>query len=145
MVAPPNKGSELVDLFKEKSETLSRIIIGPAAQQIGTDEQAIVRTLKPLPYEIGVIAGDTSMSPWCSSVIPGEDDGKVSIENCRLDEMKDFIVVHHQHLFIMDHKDVRKQILAFIRQGGFNHSPNDTFDGFYHYSDIDGKYAKEIK
>jgi len=119
MVAPPNKGTELVDLLKEESERLSRIIIGPAAQQIGTDEKALVRSLKPLPYETGIIAGDESSNPWCSSVIPGEDDGRVSVESARLKEMKDFIVVHHQHTFIMNHRDVRKQILNFIRQGQF--------------------------
>ncbi|WAC08516.1 MAG: hypothetical protein OS130_04795 [Thermodesulfobacteriota bacterium] len=119
MVGHPNKGSGLVDRFKEESESLCGIIAGPAAQQIGTDKKALVWTLKPLPYEIGIIAGDNPGNPWFSSAIPGADDGRVSVESARLEEMKDFIVVHHQHTFILNHRDVRKQILNFIRQGQF--------------------------
>ena len=70
--------------------------------------------------EIGIITGDNSSDPWFSPVIPGEDDGKVSVESAKLDEMSDFITVHNGHTFIMRDDSVINQILYFLKHGNFN-------------------------
>ena len=53
-------------------------------------------------------------------MIPGKDDGKVSVESARLQGMKDFLVVHKTHPFIMNDKKVLKQITAFLKNGVFD-------------------------
>jgi hypothetical protein len=53
-------------------------------------------------------------------LIPGKDDGKVSVESAKLQGMKDFLIVHRSHPFIMNDEKVLQQIVAFINNGIFN-------------------------
>lgn len=53
--------------------------------------------------------------------LPNPDDGKVSVENTRVDGMTNCIEVPHTHTFIMRSESVIKQILHFLRQGRFQH------------------------
>ena len=119
MLSPPNKGTEIVDHLKTLK--LFQFINGPAGQQLGTDENSIPNRMKPVPGEIGVIIGNSSSDPWFSWLIPGEDDGKVSVERARLDEMADFLVVKHGHTFIMQKEVVIAQVKVFLQQGRFEH------------------------
>ena len=47
--------------------------------------------------DFGIIAGTKSINWILSTYIPGIDDGKVSIENTRLEGMKDFTTVDTFH------------------------------------------------
>ena len=120
MLSPPNKGSEIADQLKEFK--LYKFVTGPAGQQLGTDESSIPNQLKPIEGEIGVIIGNSTSDPWFSWLIPGEDDGKVSVARARLDEMKDFLVVEQGHTFIMKKKQVIQQAEYFLQHGEFDHS-----------------------
>ncbi|MGB5603038.1 MAG: alpha/beta hydrolase, partial [Gammaproteobacteria bacterium] len=62
-----------------------------------------------------------------SMIIPGDDDGKVSIDRARVEGMADFLVVNHSHTFIMKSEDVIAQIAAFLQAGQFNHSADPHF------------------
>jgi len=117
MLSPPNKGSELPDVLREIA--LYQKLLGPAGLELGTDENSQPNTLKPIQGEIGIIAGDSTSDPWFSWLIPGEDDGKVSVESTRLDEMKDFLQVNHGHTFIMRSDDVIAQVRYFLGNGVF--------------------------
>lgn len=120
MLSPPNKGSEVVDKFK--GLTLFKWLYGPAGQQLGTDPDSVPNQLGSLEYEVGIIAGDRSINPIFSWLIPGIDDGKVSIERAKLSGMKDFLIVHNTHPFIMNDPFVHQQIHAFINNGSFSHA-----------------------
>ncbi|MFH2058246.1 MAG: alpha/beta fold hydrolase [Pseudomonadota bacterium] len=117
MLSPPNKGSEVVD--KLKGLTLFKWLNGPAGLQLGTDPGSVPNQLGFPEYEVGVIAGDRSINPILSWLIPGIDDGKVSIERARLSGMKDFVIVHKSHPFIMNDPLVHRQIRTFILNGSF--------------------------
>lgn len=118
MLAPPNKGSEVPDFFKDWG--LYKWLTGIAGQQLTTESHSIPNTLKPIHYEIGVIAGRQTINPWFSYFIVGPDDGIVSIESTRLPEMQDFIIVDHIHSFIMYGSKVKQQTLHFLQHGRFN-------------------------
>ncbi|MBN2435001.1 MAG: alpha/beta hydrolase [Spirochaetes bacterium] len=120
MLSPPNRGSETVD--KLKSFPPFNWLNGPAGQQLGTGSKSIPNQIGSPDYEVGIITGDRSINPILSLLIPGDDDGKVSIERAKLAGMKDFIVVHNTHTFIMSDKDVIKQVIYFIRNGLFDKS-----------------------
>lgn len=117
MISPPNKGSDLVDALCDLF--IFKWLNGPAGQVLGTEPDSLPNTLKPVKGEIGVITGDFSFNPFFSRIIPGADDGKVSVERARLDEMTDFIVVPSSHSFIMRHSEVLKQVVFFLRNGKF--------------------------
>ena len=117
MLSPPNKGSELVDTLKDWP--IYEWFFGSAGQVLGTDEESLPNQLKRIDVEVGVIVGNKTFEPWFSRMIPGEDDGKVSVERARLDEMKDFLIVEESHSFIMRKKAVRDQVLFFLDKGYF--------------------------
>jgi triacylglycerol lipase len=117
MISPPNSGSELADSFKDKA--YYQWLTGPPGQQLGTSEDDLPKTLKPVDAEIGVITGVTTLEPWFSRLLPGDDDGKVTVESAQLDEMKDFLVVDSGHTFIMNSSEVIAAVENFLRQGSF--------------------------
>jgi len=124
MLSPPNHGSEVSDLLKDY--TIYQFILGPAAQQLGTDKDSLTKQLGPVKGEIGIITGVSSSDPWFSPVIPGDDDGKVSVESAKLDEMSDFMTVPSGHTFIMRDEIVIKQILHFLKRGSFDRAEQQT-------------------
>jgi hypothetical protein len=117
MLSPPNKGTELADRFKDLA--FYRWLTGPPGQQLGTSESSLPNKLGPVEMEIGIITGRKTYEPWFSNLLPGEDDGKVSVESAKLDEMSDFLVVDSAHTFIMNDTEVVRQIDAFLRNGRF--------------------------
>jgi triacylglycerol lipase len=118
MLSPPNSGSEIVD--KLEDTPISKWINVPAVHQLGTEKDSLPKALGAPDYEVGIITGDRSISPLLSLLIPGEDDGKVSVENARLMGMKDFLVVHKAHPFIMNDETVLRQVTYFLEHGVFD-------------------------
>lgn len=119
MISPPNQGSELADAFRKL--WIYKWLNGPAGQALGTGPGSLPNTLKPVAVEVGVITGDSTLNPFYSWLIPGPDDGKVSVERARLSEMTDFILVPSSHSFIMNHPEALKQVLFFLKNGKFDH------------------------
>jgi triacylglycerol lipase len=117
MLGPPNRGSEVVDRLG--SWGLFATIHGPAGRELGTGGDAIPSRLGPPGFELGVIAGDRSINWLNSLMIPGRDDGKVSVERTKVTGMKDHLVVHATHPFIMRNRRVIDATLAFLRTGLF--------------------------
>ncbi|MGI9352888.1 MAG: esterase/lipase family protein [Rhizobiaceae bacterium] len=118
-LASPNGGSEVADVLKET--WLFESIYGPAGQQLTTTETGIDELLGKVDYELGVIAGDFSIDPVSSSLIPGDDDGKVSVESTKVPGMRDHIVVDASHTFFPQNALVQKQTVNFLRTGFFDH------------------------
>ena len=117
MLAPPSQGSEAVD--KLGHLTLFDWIYGPAGRQLGTTPDALPMQLPAPPIEVGVIAGTRSANWILSRMIPGPDDGKVSVERTKLPGMADFTTVNSSHPFIMRNREVMDLTLAFLKNGSF--------------------------
>jgi len=117
MLSPPNKGSEVVD--KLGDTFIFEWINGPAGQQLGTKANSLPRQLGEVDFELGVIAGNQSINPVLSLLIPGEDDGKVSVKNTKVAGMADFVVIPATHTFIMNHPQAIEQTISFLKSGQF--------------------------
>lgn len=118
MLSPPNKGSEVVD--KLGDSRIIKWINGPSGDQLGTGPGSLPKSLGAPRYEVGIITGDRTINPILSLLIPGKDDGKVSVESAKLQGMKDFLIVHKTHPFIMNDENVLQQVTAFLEKGVFN-------------------------
>jgi triacylglycerol lipase len=122
MISPPNHGSEVADALRQNF--LYQWLMGPAALELGTDGDSLAEKLGPADYSLGIIAGSyySFFDAWFASLIPGEDDGKVSVESAKLEGMADFLVVPGTHTFIMADDDVIAQSIHFLRHGKFRRS-----------------------
>ena len=121
-LAPPNQGSLVTDQFRK--EHWYKWVTGPAGQQLGTGKDGIPGLLGAVDYSTGVIAGNehSPLDNWLAEVIPGEDDGKVSVSHAKVEGMADFIVLPYTHISIMKQDQVIQQTLYFLKHGNFNHS-----------------------
>lgn len=118
MLGTPNRGSEMTDRLKNFAPY--RAFFGPAGQQLGTKRDATTETmLPPVDYPVGIIAGDRSIDPFASLFLPKPHDGRVSIENTKLDGMADHIVVHSAHPFLVRNGDAIAETIAFLKNGKF--------------------------
>jgi len=118
MLAPPNQGSVAVD--KLRGVPGFDWMNGPAGQQLGKDADSLPLKLGPANFEVGIIAGNRSIDPVTSAILPNPDDGRVSVADTKLAGMSDFAVVDHSHAFIMRMREPIRLTVRFLRNGRFD-------------------------
>jgi pimeloyl-ACP methyl ester carboxylesterase len=115
MLGTPNGGSEIADRLKHIGAY--RAWFGPAGQQLGTQRDAAVAAMFPaVDYPVG---GNRSVHPITSAFLPRPHDGRVSVENTRLDGMADHIIVETSHPWLVRNGPAIAQTIAFLRDGHF--------------------------
>lgn len=117
MLGPPNKGSEVVDRLSEFPGF--HFINGDAGLELGTGETSVPNQLGEANFELGIIAGTRSMNFILSGMIPGADDGKVSVERTKLEGMQDHLEMEVTHTFMMRNNKVIEQVIHFLQSGRF--------------------------
>jgi len=117
MLGPPNQGSEVVDRLRGVPGF--RLINGVAGLELGTDAASLPRRLGPAHFDLGIIAGTRSINMFLSSLIPGPDDGKVSVANTRLEGMNDHLEMAVTHPFMMRNRAVIAQVIHYLAHGRF--------------------------
>lgn len=122
MLSPPNKGSAVVDNLKDWF--LYKWLNGPAGQQLSTAEDSVPNQLGPVDFTVGIITGNRHafFDKWLAELIPGTDDGKVSIDRTKIEGMTDFMVVSETHPYIMNSENVQNQTIYFLQNGRFKKS-----------------------
>lgn len=122
MLGPPNQGSEVVDTLKDFPGF--KLINGPSGLQLGTGEGSMPKSLGPVTYPVGIIAGSSTINPILSQMLPNPDDGKVSVERTKVEGMTDHMIVPVSHPFLMQDAEVIMQVKSFLKEGKFLR--NDT-------------------
>ncbi len=124
MLGPPNQGSEVVDHLR--GLPLFRAINGPAGGELGTAATDTPAKLGPVHFPLGVIAGDRSINWINSLMIPGKDDGKVSIERTKVAGMTEQAVVHATHPYLMRNPQTIRLTIRFLETGSFPNEPTQA-------------------
>jgi triacylglycerol lipase len=119
MIAPPNRGSEVAESLA--GTRFLRHWGGPAGGELGTDSSSAPNRLGPPSFEFGVIAATRSVEPWFSAMIPGRDDGKVAVENTKLEGMRDFVEIPSTHTLVLWTDETVRQTVMFLKEGRFEH------------------------
>ncbi len=126
MIAPPNRGSEWVDRL---GDTIAfERAYGPVGRSLGTGADSLPNRLGPADFEVGVIAGTGALNPMGAALIPGDDDGTVSVESAKLEGMSDFLTLPHSHTFIMNSREVAAATLRFLDTGRFAGTAGEESD-----------------
>ena len=120
LIGTPNKGSEIVDVYGKQWWFK---LLGPTAQVLGTGKSSLSRSLPKPDYPVGVIAGKSNSQRY-EALLPGLDDGLVSVESAKVEGMKDFILVETSHSMMRYNKVVANETIHFLRQGRFGKKNN---------------------
>lgn len=119
MLGPPNQGSAVADRLMDQA--VYREVNGPAGQQLGTGPEGIAARLGPVSFPLGVLAGNerTVVDQFLSEGIEEDSDGKVTVEEAKVEGMADFRVLAANHTFITSDEEAIRQVLHFLREGRF--------------------------
>ncbi|MBR1296865.1 triacylglycerol lipase [Bradyrhizobium sp. AUGA SZCCT0042] len=118
MLGTPNGGSEIADRLKNVS--LYRAWFGPAGEQLVTRRDAATGALfPPVDFPVGIIAGNRSVDPTAALFLQKPHDGRVSVENTKLDGMADHIVIGTAHPWLPGNGVAIAQTIAFLTDGRF--------------------------
>jgi pimeloyl-ACP methyl ester carboxylesterase len=115
LLGTPNKGTEAVDHF---SDGWLIDLLGPTARALGTGNESFPNSLQAPYYPVGIIAGERK-NKLIDPVIPGRDDGVVSIEATKIDAMTDFVIIETSHIMMRYDREVADQTIEFIKRGAF--------------------------
>ena len=111
----PNQGAELADLLYRN--LLLRVASGPGGRQLVTDPDGLIPSLPTPPCEFAVIAGARGNSAGWNPLIPGDDDGTVTVDSTRLVGAADFSTVATTHTFLLSNREAIDQALRFLNEG----------------------------
>lgn len=113
MIAPPNQGAEMADLLKRNFAF--RCLFGPSGQQLCT--QGLIPKLPAPDFEFAVIAGARGTDTGWNMLIPGDDDGTVTVASTRLVGAADFATVPTIHTFLIGEPAVAEMVRHFFGEG----------------------------
>jgi len=117
MMGPPNRGSELVDKMGDLAPF--RWVNGPSGMQLGTGPDSTPNTLPSADFIVGIIAGRHSINPAYSAMIPGPDDGKVSVASTHVAGETAHLTLPVTHTYMMSNPRVMAHTLSFLQTGAF--------------------------
>ncbi|GAB5562498.1 MAG: alpha/beta fold hydrolase [Synoicihabitans sp.] len=119
MFVPPNQGSALVDRIG--TWKAFKITTGVNGVRLSTAPDSYPRQLGPWPDgpELGVIAGDRPINPLLAYWTGGKGDGKVLVEETKLDGMTDHLVMPYSHTWIQYRQKPIAQVITFLQHGRF--------------------------
>ncbi|MZR61434.1 triacylglycerol lipase [Alcanivorax sp. DP30] len=119
MLGPPNQGSEVVDHLGGWAPF--RWVNGPAGSQMSTAPDSLPGNLGPVDFSLGVIAGNRTVNLLLSTMLPGPNDGKVTVERTKVKGMHDHLVLPVTHPFMMRNETVIEQVRIFLATGAFDY------------------------
>jgi pimeloyl-ACP methyl ester carboxylesterase len=117
MIGPPNHGSELATGLA--GSRVFRLMLGKPGLELGTQWVWEERSLAVPQFEFGIIAGGMGNNSGLNPLLPGDDDGVVTVASTRLAGAADFVVVPGFHALLPRNSKVQDYTLRFLEHGYF--------------------------
>jgi pimeloyl-ACP methyl ester carboxylesterase len=117
MLAPPNQGERMAEVFSDNR--LFQEIFGASGLELGRDWSDLEKRLATPNFEFGIIGGGKGNSKGYNPLLPGDNDGTITVESTKLVGASDFTVLPLLHTFIMDNSQVQQYVLRFLQHGFF--------------------------
>jgi len=115
MMGVPNNGAQMAN--KLHDNFLYEAIYGPAGQQLVGGKNSFISTLPTPKFEFAIIAGARGNKKGYNPIVPGDDDGTVSVESTRLPGARDFMTFKCVHSFLMGNAEVIDHTIRFLKSG----------------------------
>lgn len=115
MLGVPNLGASLATRLHDNA--LYRLVYGPAGQQLVQDPDGFIAGLPTPDFEFAIIAGARGTLGGFNPLVPGDDDGTVSVSSTRLPGAADFMTVRCLHPFLMKHGPAIDATVHFLKTG----------------------------
>ncbi len=117
MIAPPNHGSITASRL---SDTMTfKAVFGKAGRQLGAEWKDLETRLTTPRVQFGIIAGGYGNKIGLNPFLPGDDDGRITVQTTRLAGATDFLVVPALHELIANDPRVFDYTLRFLKDGYF--------------------------
>lgn len=114
MIAPPNHGA--ITAVQLADTATFKTIFGAAGQQLGKTWKKLEPRLAT-PRDFGIIAGGYGNDLGLNPLVPGDDDGRISVETTRLAGASDFQVIGAVHEFIIFDPRTFRLTLRYLESG----------------------------
>ncbi len=115
MIGTPNSGAELADMLQRN--WLFRGLFGPSGQQLQANPNGYIRQLPSPTMEFAVIAGSKGKPDGFNPLIPGDDDGIVTLKSALLPGAVDSMTVRGLHSFLPWHPEVIQATRCYLKTG----------------------------
>jgi pimeloyl-ACP methyl ester carboxylesterase len=117
MLGPPNHGSILADKLGENGAF--KFVLGDSGQQLGREWVWTENSLVTPRCEFGIIAGGLGNRHGINPLLPGDNDGVVTVASARLAGARDMVLVPTLHSAMIIDPRVHEYVLRFLTHGHF--------------------------
>jgi len=115
LIAPPNQGSSIAKWLKDFPPY--KVLYGHSGQQL---TPAKIAKIPAIIQSFGIIAGGTDDGEGFNPILKGNDDGTVAVDETRLSDADDFIIIPEIHARISNHPKTIEATINFLESGKFN-------------------------
>lgn len=117
MIAPPSQGAELAKFMG--NWPLYKFLFGPAGQQLKPGDEGTCASAGIPGCEFGIIAGGTGNDTGINPLLPGDNDGTVTVACTKLDGAQDFALLPYPHPLIQMMPRTTRLTRTFLEYGYF--------------------------
>ncbi|WP_437191627.1 lipase family alpha/beta hydrolase [Planctomicrobium sp. SH527] len=115
MLGVPNLGADMATKLREY--WAFQWTLGPAGQQLVREGGSFIAGLPTPDFEFAIIAGCRGTEDGWNMLIPGDDDGTVSVDSTRLPGAADFVAIRVLHSTMMWNLEVIESSIRFLETG----------------------------
>lgn len=117
MLGAPNHGAKAADALGDSA--VFQFVLGDSAQQLGPEWAWMEDSLATPECDFGIIAGGLKNGRGFNPLLPGDNDGMVTVRSTKLAGARDMAVLPVVHTMLIYDPRVHERTLRFLQHGYF--------------------------